>query len=173
VTSVIMQANLDALPEMPGLVRDLGGDVLNLATEIRYHDIPGVTDAGPEAVAASDIPFPRIDPDDLRNALEATKRAAAAARIDLRLPRMPVDDVVRYYSTGMDLARLECRMPWTSLFIGRQGDVSPCFVKKVGQVREARLKALWNGPEMRAFRRQCRKGLWPVCQGCCELEGRE
>ena len=46
----------------------------------------------------------------------------------------------------------------------------PCFIYKVGNVREQSLKQIWNGPKMREFRVRRRDGGFAVCQGCCELE---
>ncbi len=173
VTSVIQAANLDVLPEMPGLARDIGADVLNLTMEIRYHDMKGVGEVDPSAIKASDIKLPRLERAPLERALEATRQAADKAGITLRLPRMPVEHVIGYYTGGLELSQFRCRQPWTTLIVGYRGEVFPCFIQKVGDIRENRLKEIWNGPEMRTFRQRCRVGLWPLCQGCCEMEYRK
>jgi MoaA/NifB/PqqE/SkfB family radical SAM enzyme len=170
VTSVIQQANLDVLPQMPSVVRDIGADVLNLTIEIRFHDLDGIGDVDPATIRASDIAMPRIDRATLEQVLADTRKAADAAGVALRLPRMPIEEIVQYYCGGLNLAKFQCRTPWTTLFVGCKGDVFPCFIRKIGNIREQRLGQLWNGPEMCAFRKRCHKGLWPVCQGCCEMQ---
>jgi len=170
VTSVIQADILDVLPDMPGVARDIGASVLNLTLEIRYHDFKGLGQVDPAAITTADFNLPRLDRAALEHALAATCDAAKKAGVAVRLPRMPVQDVIQYYTGGLTLDRFRCRAPWTTLFVGRRGGVFPCFLKEVGNVRDATLRALWNGPAMRSFRAQCRTGLWPVCQGCCEME---
>ena len=65
------------------------------------------------------------------------------------------------------------RQIWTNLYVGSKGGVYPCFIKKVGNVRENTLKELWNSDEMTAFRNFRRHGGFAVCQGCCELEHKD
>lgn len=173
VTSVIQDANLDVLPAMAGVARDIGADVLNLTIENRFNDVANVGLADPASISAADIPFPRVEPEVLRKALHDTIAAAAKAGVTLRLPRMPLEQVVRYYTGACDVSGFECREPWSTLYIGRKGEVYPCFICRVGSVREQSLRRLWNGPEMRAFRLRCREGLWPICRGCCEMEFRD
>ena len=60
------------------------------------------------------------------------------------------------------------------MVICADGTVTPCsqdFWAKMnmGNVRTQSLKEIWNGAEMRAFRKKVRNGLpWP-CVGCCFL----
>ncbi|HOZ46369.1 MAG TPA: radical SAM protein [Candidatus Hydrogenedentes bacterium] len=172
VTTVIQEANVDVLHEMPRVARDIGADVLNLTLEIRFHDFRRLGDVDPSAIRASDIRLPRIERARLEGALHKTLDAAQSAGIEVRLPRMPLDQVVEYYAGDQDLGQFECRTPWTTLFIGCKGDVFPCFIYKAGDIRRESIKAIWNGARMRAFRKRCRKGLWPVCKGCCEMNYR-
>ena len=172
VTSVIQEANLDVLPAMADVAAEIGADALNLTIENRFNDVEGVGVADPAAIKASDVPFPRLDPVPLDRALRDSIEAARKAGVALRLPRMPIEQVVRYYSGVCDLAGFQCREPWTTLYIGRKGNVFPCFIHQVGSVQSKPVREIWNGKEMRAFRQRCRKGLWPVCRGCCEMEFR-
>jgi MoaA/NifB/PqqE/SkfB family radical SAM enzyme len=170
VTSVIQQANVDVLPEMPAYIKKMGADVYNLTLESRSWDIPELGSFDPSLVPAGSISKPDIDPQRLAETLAATRRAAEDADIELRLPRMPVEDIVRYYSGGYSLEKFQCRVPWNTLSIAYNGEVSPCFIRNVGNVRQRSLKEIWSSGSMRDFRRRARKGLWPVCHGCCEME---
>ena len=170
VTTVIQKDNVHVLHEMPRVVADAGGEVLNLVTETRMHDLPGLGEVDPASFRADQIPWPRIDPRQLSEALDRTEAAARDAGIDLRLPRMPRADLVRYYDTQVRLADYECRNAWNTLFIGRKGDAYPCWIVKVGNVREQSLAQLWNNPVMRGFRQSCQKRLFAMCPGCCFIE---
>jgi MoaA/NifB/PqqE/SkfB family radical SAM enzyme len=170
VTSVIQRANVAVLPEMPAYIKRLGADVYNLTLESRSWDVAEIGSFDPALVPAANISKPEIEPQRLSDALEATCRAAESAGIELRLPRMPHEDIVNYYSGGYSLEKFQCRVPWNTLSIAYNGEVSPCFIRNVGNVRERRLKEIWSSGNMREFRKRARTGLWPVCEGCCEME---
>ncbi|MBI5094165.1 MAG: radical SAM protein [Candidatus Hydrogenedentes bacterium] len=170
ISTVIQNDNLHALHEMPQVVKECGGDVLNLLTEVRSHDLPNYGHVDPSTFQRSDIQLPRIDPAALREALKRTQREADRIGIQLRMPRMPFDDLIQYYDGGLRLADYECRAIWTNIYVGSKGNVYPCFMYKVGNVREQSLKELWNSPKLREFRVRRRSGGFAACQGCCELE---
>jgi MoaA/NifB/PqqE/SkfB family radical SAM enzyme len=172
VTTVVQEANLDTLDQMPAIVAETGADILNLVLEVRLHDLPGLGYVDPETFKREDVHLPVIDRVRLTQALDATIDAAARRGVELRLPRMSREHILEYYAGGLDLCAFVCRSPWTTLFVNYQGDVFPCLIQKIGHIHEKRLKDLWNGPEMRAFRKHIRRAPYPVCQGCCELEFR-
>lgn len=170
INTVIQEANLDCLPELPALMKDAGADVLNLLTEMRSHDLPNLGHVDPGQFSRDDIRHPRIDRARLDKALRRTLDEAARAGLEVRLPRMPYEEVVNHYDTGYDLRDFECRAVWTNLYVGAKGGVYPCFIFKVGNVREKSLKELWNSDAMKDFRVRRRDGGFAVCRGCCELE---
>lgn len=170
VSTVIQRDNVDVLHEMPRLVAEIGGDVLNLLTEMRSHDIQELGHVDPATISRADIASPRIDRTQLARALVRTQEAARAAGIELRTPRMPFEDVLNHYDGGYDLGAFECRAVWNNCYVGSKGNVYPCFIMKVGNVREQSLGEIWNGSKMREFRRRRREGGFAACRGCCELE---
>jgi radical SAM protein with 4Fe4S-binding SPASM domain len=170
INTVIQEANLDVLPELPGLMKEAGANVLNLLTEMRSHDLPDLGHVDPGQYKRSDIKHIRIDRDRLDGALQRTLEAARRVGLEVRLPRMPYESVLEHYDEGYDLSEFECRAVWTNLYVGAKGGVYPCFIYKVGNVREKSLKELWNSPEMRQFRHRRRESGFAVCRGCCELE---
>ncbi|MBI2432303.1 MAG: radical SAM protein [Candidatus Hydrogenedentes bacterium] len=171
VTTVIQQANVDVLHLMPKMVKDAGVDVLNLVTETRMHDLPDLGDVDPQTYSFEDLRWPRVERGLLAEALNKTVEAAREVGLELRLPRMPREELLDYYDdVRLDLKNYECRNAWNTLFIGRQGNVYPCWIIKVGNVRENNLKELWNNATMRGFRQTCQKKLFALCPGCCFLE---
>lgn len=169
VTVVIQKDNLEYLSQMPQVVADVGADVLNLTLEIRTMELEGLGSKDPSDYRMSDIALPELDPERLAEALRETRIAAQKAGVELRLPDMPEAEIIQYYSGGTNLACFRCGGIWTNVIVGAKGDVYPCWLKKVGNVRDKRLKEIWNGPEMRAFRKRTRKGLYAPCAGCCFL----
>jgi len=171
VTTVIQQANVDVLHLMPKMVAEVGVDVLNLVTETRMHDLTDLGEVDPQVYNFEDLTWPRVDRRQLAEALDRTMIEAREAGIELRMPRMPRAELLDYYDdVRLDLEQYECRNAWNTLFIGRQGDTYPCWIRKVGNVREHSLKELWNNATMREFRQTCQKKLFATCPGCCFLE---
>lgn len=167
VTSVIQAANVDALHEMPRIVKELGADIFNLTLEIRNQDLPDLGVADPATYGGNDVPYPRIDPQRLAGALARTRVAAQRHNVELRMPDMPDTQIVKYYNGHMALADFRCGSLWTNIVVASKGDVYACWLKRLGNVRETPMARLWNGPEMRAFRCKTRQRLYAPCAGCC------
>ena len=170
MTSVIQDANLDTLAEMPRIASEAGADVLNLTLELRTLTTEGLGAVDPASYEMSQVEFPHANPERVAKALRETRAAAAKVGIELRTPDMPDDVIVQYYSGKMDLRNFHCPGIWTEIIVSAKGDVwPPCWLMKAGNVREKDLKEIWNGPEFRAFRRKIRNGLCAPCLGCCSL----
>ena len=170
VTAVIQQDNIGDFPRMARFLAKEGVDVFNLTMEVRFTDFDGLGEVDPEAFCGVDLRLPRIDPIVLENELRSTQAAAEDAGIELRLPNMPLSQILAYHDGGLDLRRFTCRSPWTNISISAQGNVYPCFIYKLGNVRRHALKTLWNAPETRRFRQRLRQELFCICQGCCHLD---
>ena len=171
VSSVIQEANIDTLAEMPRIAADAGADVLSLALEMHNLDLRGCPPDEPCGDAPVEIVFPKVSsPERLATALRDVRRAAATANIEFRLPRMPDEVTVQYYQGRMDLSLFRCEAIWSKIRVVANGDILRCCAPQVvGNVREDRLKDLYNCAAMRAFRRRMRQGLHPRCVGCCNL----
>ena len=159
LTTVIQKDNVSVLPAMPRVAKEFGADVLNLTLEI---DFQGFGESGRSTL-------PHIQAEELQAALEATIANAHAVGINLRLPRMPLSQIIRYYNGGVELSHFACQALWTTIAVTRTGDVFSCLRTSVGNVRHASLKSLRNNPKFRALRLACKKQLPDACQGCCEL----
>ncbi|MBX7256077.1 MAG: radical SAM protein [Candidatus Hydrogenedentes bacterium] len=170
INTVIQEANLDCLPEMPKIVKDLGAGILNLLTETRIHDIPNLGYVDPSTIGRGDFQQPVIDRKRLDTVLRATLREAERAGIEVRMPRMPYNEVLNHYDQGYNLREFGCRAIWSSLTIGSKGGVYPCWILKVGNVRTNSLKEINNNPAIRDFRLRRKTGGFAVCRGCCEIE---
>jgi radical SAM protein with 4Fe4S-binding SPASM domain len=133
-------------------------------------ELPGLGDVDPRTYKTEDLAYPRIDREQLAQALARSEVAAREVGIDLRLPRMPRERLLDYHEGHLDLTEFECRNAWNTLFIGRQGNAYPCWIRNVGNVRDHSIKELWNNATMRGFRQACQKQVFATCPGCCFLE---
>ena len=170
INTVLLEDNLDVLPEMPVIAKEAGVNVLNLLTEMRAPDNPNLGYDDPSVFGPEHVNIPRIDRARLHDALQKTLAKAKELRIEVRLPRMPYDFVLDHYDGGYDLTHLGCRSIWTNLYVGAKGGAYPCFIKNIGNVREHTLQELWNNESLREFRARRRRGAFEVCRGCCESE---
>ena len=170
ITTVIQESNVDILEHLPEIVKSIGGDVLNLVTESRMHDLPGLGERPFGVWKQEDIPWPHIDRKVLETALNKTEESARKHGVEVRWPRMPREELLRYYDSNIDVREYTCRSPWNTLIIGRTGNAYPCWLKNIGNVREHSLKELWNAEQTRSFRRACRNQLFATCPGCCFIE---
>ena len=170
VTSVIQQANLDVLPKLPAILAKAGVRTLNLTMEIRFPGLEGLGEVDPDSFCGMAIDLPHINATHLEKTLALTREAAQEAGVELRLPDMPQREVIRYHNGGLNVEEFTCRQAWTNLYVGAKGDVFPCFIRRMGNVREEGMRALWNSPQMRAFRKRLKKAPFCICQGCCHLE---
>jgi len=89
------------------------------------------------------------------------------------IPDLRPDQVAGYYSGTAPMNGCStCIVPWMRADILPNGDVYPCIDYPdhiVGNVHETPLMELWNGPRYVRFRRELRKGLFPICGRCCAL----
>ncbi|HOV75547.1 MAG TPA: radical SAM protein [Candidatus Hydrogenedentes bacterium] len=174
MTAVIQRDNARTLAELPRIAKQAGADELLLLCETRSYDLRTDTVEDPAAITRADIPWPRIDRDTLRISLLACMDSARAAGIRLRLPRMPMDDLLDYYDgVELPLDRYTCRSPWYMQGMDCAGYVGSCGYGLVGNVRDTPLAELWNGARQRRFRQERRGSLLALCPGCCFMEHRE
>jgi len=171
VTACIQEDNVDFLAQLPPIVADAGANVLNVTIENRViGEIREAIEArrSPGSYDVSEMPFPRLEPERVKAALEQTRIAAQKAGIELRTPAMPDSEIIRYYQGYMKLGDFVCGAVWSDVFVTHEGDMCPgCGMLRVGNVREMSIKKTWNSPESRRFRRSIRSGLLAACVGCC------
>ncbi|HSA05810.1 MAG TPA: radical SAM protein [Candidatus Gastranaerophilales bacterium] len=65
----------------------------------------------------------------------------------------------------------QCLYPWANILITPQGNVYPCLSYKIGNVKNASIKEVWNNEKFAEFRRKLKKhGVFNACQACCQLK---
>jgi MoaA/NifB/PqqE/SkfB family radical SAM enzyme len=117
---------------------------------------------------------------DVRALLEQMHAAEARAeQLGLNLSLHPrairsEDQLRTYFSRPSEpVAGDHCTDPWQMAMVQTNGDVVPahgrCFNTIVGNIMHRPLAEIWDGPEMRAFRRTLKVegGRLPACTRCC------
>ena len=87
------------------------------------------------------------------------------------VPDLSADEMSSYFSGHPYTYAKRCFFPWFSMRVDPWGDVYPCWLDvRMGNVREAPLREIWNGAAYRQFRIEVRRrGLLPKCSTCCVL----
>ena len=63
-----------------------------------------------------------------------------------------------------------CKYPYSNMMINPQGDVYPCLSVKIGNVKDRKIKDVFNDPKFKCFRNNLKYSkAFTSCQMCCEL----
>lgn len=114
----------------------------------------------------------RVDVDVLASQMEAV-----VSRRDRRvqfLPHLSRDELRTFFlRPGEFLGAQRCMVNWFIAEIIANGDVIPytrCYSIKLGNVHDTPFMEIWNGENMRAWRRELRKqGRFPACTRCDQV----
>ena len=92
-------------------------------------------------------------------------------------PDLTSEEIKRYYREPSSFIHNDrCYVAWDHIAIMSNGDVLPngaCINYKLGNVKEASIKEIWNGQRYTHFRNILeRDGSFPVCPRCCGIFSR-
>jgi MoaA/NifB/PqqE/SkfB family radical SAM enzyme len=77
-------------------------------------------------------------------------------------------NMIEWYEGVFEIKDWKCTYPWRILRISPYGDVFPCLSIKVGNIREDKIKNIWNNKKFINFRRSLKnRGIFPSCSMCC------
>jgi len=113
----------------------------------------------------------KADINSIKEGVEEIKKAKFKIPV-LFFPDIKVKDIKNYYSDPeFPYNQNKCIAPWIAPFIQPNGDVIPCdeLNMVMGNVKEDRLKDIWNNKKYRKFRDNIQRfGIsHPVCKRCC------
>ncbi len=169
--ATITAGNVGTLAETIRIAEDAGVDyctfqVLNTTVRLGGRSLQTALDFSEHPPIIQEFPLGSLD-----QQLRTIERLARTSRVGVRLlPGLPVTSVLAHYHNNLQLADYTCVSPWTVAYISPYGDVYPCLNYLVGNVRQESLRGLWNSRRYRLFRQEIlNRGLFPDCQGCCDL----
>jgi MoaA/NifB/PqqE/SkfB family radical SAM enzyme len=131
----------------------------------------GASDAS--VIATFVTPDPGLDIAKVRQKVSALADKCRDRNIlfDYR-PKVHPPLIENYYTPGAKLAG-RCLYPFLHARVSFSGKVYFCpFIRvEVGDLAEASLEAIWNGPKYVEMRRRLLEhGIFPVCRRCCKVE---
>jgi len=86
-------------------------------------------------------------------------------------PTLTASEMENWYSAKSFKTRRKCFYPWRGLLVDANGKIYPCskIYLELGDMEGQDVFEAWNSPEMKKFRSQLKKGLFPACSRCCKL----
>jgi len=160
INCVISDANQEQLGDMIPIARQAGADSLSYQHLI-FSD------------CSTRQPH-NINLDRLAKAIPRLQAAAAAQGVAVTFfPKIPAQRLRDYYLGPEEALGGECLFPWLVIRVAPHGVITPCRGLVVGDVRRQTdsWAALWNGPKLRAFRRDlARQRVFPDCGRCCHRQ---
>ena len=175
VTFCITNRNHSVLREFVDIAADLGVDELTFShlwfttpEAAREHNrrFPDCGKAFPENLMA----MPGIDVEGLVAQIEGIRAMSLPFRVGF-MPDLNADQIRSYYREPERLVKAKhCSYPWLVVRVLPNGDIIPCLSLVIGNARNERFWAVWNGEKMRRFRCALQAAnAFPVCTRCCGM----
>lgn len=174
LTAVITKRNAACLDFVYSLSKDMGLDFCNFVLEnrsefSRSHEVNDFSELYQSPPEPS-----KIDPGLLRSQLDKLEKFSAEnSRPKIRFSpgRISKEEIIKYYSTGLDHRDYRCFAPWAKIGFSAFGDVYGCPHIKIGNVLGNDHDSLWNSPPYKTFRDKLKKEKsFPRCPACCMSE---
>jgi len=169
--AVLTKDTVETLPEMVSIAREVSASIFNVVLHNTSLDLSILRGATMETMGQQPVPPERIEPEHLRAKLSETLRRGAELGVQVRLPRMPISEIVNYYAGKWQPSGYTCYTPWSKTYVSPYGQVYACHQYEVGNLREKPLKNIWNNAQYRRFRLALKqRDVFPICAACCEIE---
>ena len=174
LVAVVMRRNLDELPDLVALTRELGSrhlSVQHLCHDFSESSLPEKYRAMRDFVDGQTLlhePVERV-----QQVFDAAKERAERLGVELRLPRVRP----RMHESGVS-GRRRCDWPWRGAYLSYSGESMPCCMVSTpdrisfGNMARSGVGDIWGSEPYEAFRRALDEGPPPeVCRGCAVYHG--
>ena len=177
--TAMLPENSHVFAEVVDLSRSLGAWAANFqpvwfATEQMHeaHERWPSASAGSLPRASLPIDPEATDPAQVWQQMQRARRLSAQLGQPIHFyPRLRQRDMEPYYHQPQQpVGRSRALCPYLICQVFPDGTVSPCAGVPAGNLYQQDLRAIWNGPAMRTFRRRLKAaGMLPICSRCCFL----
>jgi radical SAM protein with 4Fe4S-binding SPASM domain len=88
----------------------------------------------------------------------------------------PLEGIEQFFKISSDTPTTKiyspCTYPYNNIMINPAGDIYPCLSIRIGNVKDKKIKELFNSPKYCCFRKNLKAsgGTFGACQMCCELK---
>jgi MoaA/NifB/PqqE/SkfB family radical SAM enzyme len=171
IVTVLMRQNLRELPALVHLARAEG--VADVFVQYLCHDFEEASlpdGYKPMRDFIHDQTLESYPRDAIAEAFAAARDAARETGVNLRLP--PLENGIRRTKAP------RCDWPWRGAYVSYRGEAMPCCMVgtpdriNFGNMLDAGVGAVWNGPDYQNFRDQLASDVpSPICRSCSLYRG--
>jgi len=180
IKTIVLENNLDDLPKLYQLCEEMNFNFLSISflrnNNLKQNSVLRET-FGEEFYAQKYPIKPYFDMEHFKEVYKEIEAINGKTKIRFS-PKFEGKDVLGKiekffaYDENMPIKEIyePCKYPFSNMMINPQGDVYPCLSLKIGNVREKRIKEVFNMPHYCCFRKNLKaSGVFEACQMCCEL----
>ncbi|MDD3435939.1 MAG: radical SAM protein [Candidatus Gastranaerophilales bacterium] len=183
IKTIVLENNLDDLPKLYKLCEDMKFDFLSISflrnNDLKQNSVLRET-FGQEFYAQKYPIKPYFNMEHFKSvyseieAMKGKTKVRFSPKFDGKDAIEKIEKFFSYNETKPIQEIYEpCMYPFSNMMINPQGDVYPCLALKIGNVREKRLKEVFNDPKFCCFRKNLKYSkVFEACQMCCELKVR-
>ena len=181
IKTIVLENNLDDLPKLYKLCEDMNFDFLSISflrnNDLRQNSILRET-FGEEFYEQKYPIKPYFDMEHFKEVYREIEGLKGKTKLRFS-PKFEGGDTLgkieKFFSHPEDKPIQEiyepCLYPYSNMMINPQGDVYPCLSLKIGNIRENRLKEVFNTAKYCCFRKNLKYSkVFEACQMCCELK---
>ena len=182
IKTIVLEDNLDDLPKLYKLCDDMNFDFLSVSF-LRNNDLKQnsvLRETFGEEFYAQKYPIkPYFEMEHFKEIYKEIESMRKNSKVQVRYsPKFEggntLDKIEKFFAYNENKPIQEiyepCLYPYSNMMINPQGDVYPCLSLNIGNVREKRLKEVFNLPKFCCFRKNLKaSGVFEACQMCCEL----
>lgn len=185
IKTIVLENNLDDLPKLYKLCEDMNFDFLSISflrnNNLKQNSV--LREAFGEEFYMQKYPIePYFDMEHFKEVYREIEAMKGKTQIRFS-PKIEgtgvnvLEQIEQFFGYPKDKVIQEiyepCRYPFSNMMINPQGDVYPCLSLKIGNVREKKLKDVYNDPKFCCFRKRLKYSkVFEACQMCCELHVR-
>lgn len=183
IKTIILDNNLDDLPELYRLCGDMNFDFFSISflrnNNLKQNSI--LRETFDEEFYVQKYPIkPYFDREHFKEIYKELEELSKRYKVKIRFaPKFDgtnvLEKIEKFFNYPEDKPIQDiyhnCVYPFSNVMINPQGDVYPCLSLKIGNVREKSLKKIFNEPKYCCFRKNLKTSkVFEACQMCCELK---
>lgn len=184
IKTLVLENNLDDLPKLYKLCDEMNFNFLSISF-LRNNDLKQnsiLKESFSEEFYAQKYPIkPYFDVEHFKEIYKEIESLSKKSKVQIRYsPKFenapnPLKKIEEFFNTpeqtAIDKIYKPCKYPFANMMINPQGDVYPCLSLKIGNIKDRKIKDLFNQPQYCCFRKNLHHSkVFESCQMCCELE---
>lgn len=181
IKTIVLENNLDDLPKLYKLSSDMKFNFFSIGFKRNNHlkQNSCLKETFDEELYLKTYPLePYFDMEHFKEIYKELESISKNSKTLLRwapkfMPTGDFEKIKRYFNSGNKPVQeiyKPCLHPFSNMYITPEGNTYPCLSLKTGNVRNSKLKDVFNETSYKCFRKNLKASkVFTSCQLCCEL----